>query len=47
MYSLYLYFDINKNKKQNVLRLNLKECKCDKKFPQKNQLREMVEQLFK
>ena len=35
MYSLYLYFDLNKNKKLNVLRLNLKECKCDKNFLKK------------
>lgn len=36
MYSLYLYFDINKNKKQNALKLNLKEGADEtKNFPKK------------
>ena len=37
MYSLYLYFDINKNKKkQNALKLNLKEGTNETKIsPQK------------
>lgn len=35
MYSLYLYFDINKNKKQNALKLNLKEGENETKISPK------------